>query len=202
MSAKLIICSQFDALTRMNMAPLTLSAKYDDLVRCADQPLSAYSKLSHEDFEDVMSQAWPFIIESITSTPFQYETSEAQISTAVSTGEVRFKLDRRLKIQYPLYSEAAARNQQPFPARMVLRRQRNCKFDQSRLQLNAALNSDRTRIQIRIHLTSRIRIHRRAPCRTSMFCANLNVRKNDGRRGTSIYGRICQSHSHLLLREC
>ena len=96
------------------MAPLNLPAKYDDLVRCADQPSSAYSKLSNEDFEDVISKAWPFIIESITSTPFEDETSEAQVSTPRSAGEVRFKLDRRLKIQYPLYSDAAGRNQQQF----------------------------------------------------------------------------------------
>jgi hypothetical protein len=55
------------------MAPLTLAEKYVDLVRCADQPLTSYDKLNNEDFEDVISKQWPFIIESITYTPLSLE---------------------------------------------------------------------------------------------------------------------------------
>lgn len=101
------------------MAPLTLAEKYDDLVRCADQPLSSYDKLSNEDFEDVISKLWPFIIESITYTPLSLEKTDSL------TGEIRAKLERRLKIHFQLYSEAAKRHQQKFPNRKPIRPIRN-----------------------------------------------------------------------------
>jgi len=101
------------------MAPLTLAEKYDDLVRCADQPLSSYDKLSNEDFEDVISKLWPFIIESITYTPLSLEKTDSL------TGEIRTKLERRLKIHFQLYSEAAKRHQQKFPNRKPIRLIRN-----------------------------------------------------------------------------
>ena len=93
------------------MAPLTLLEKYDDLVRCADQPLTSYDKLTNEDFEDVISKKWPFIIHSIT---YQPENSV--------TAQVRTRLERRLKIHFPLYSQAAKRHQQKFPNRKPIRR--------------------------------------------------------------------------------
>jgi hypothetical protein len=101
------------------MAPLTLAEKYDDLVRCADQPLSSYDKLSNEDFEDVISKLWPFIIESITYSPLSLEKTDSL------TGEIRTKLERRLKIHFQLYSEAAKRHQQKFPNRKPIRPIRN-----------------------------------------------------------------------------
>ena len=38
------------------MGPLTLVEKYGDVVRCADQPLSPYDKLSNEDFDEFLAQ--------------------------------------------------------------------------------------------------------------------------------------------------
>ncbi|CAF4202891.1 unnamed protein product, partial [Adineta steineri] len=99
------------------MAPLTLTEKYDDLVRCADQPLSSYDKLNSEDLEDVINKIWPFIIESITYTPLSLEKYESVSGSTLLNGDIRPKLTRRLKIQFHLYSEAANRCQQNFPNR-------------------------------------------------------------------------------------
>lgn len=95
------------------MAPLTLIEKYDDLIRCADQPLTSYDKLTNEDFEDVISKKCPFIIHSITYQP------ENSFPT-----QIRTRLERRLKIHFPLYSEAAKRHQQKYPNRKPIRRTR------------------------------------------------------------------------------
>ena len=110
------------------MAPLTLKEKYDDLVRCADQPLSSYSKLSNEDLEDVNSKIRPFVIQSITYTPLSLEKNDSMMSASLSTGEVHIKLERRLKIQFQLYSEAAKRYQQIFPNRKPIKRIRDRAF--------------------------------------------------------------------------
>jgi len=110
------------------MAPLTLTEKYNDLVRCADQPLSSYDKLIAEDLEDVKGQIWPFIIESITYTPLFLEKDDSMVSASPLTGEVRTKLERRLKIHFQLYSEVAKRYQQKFPNRKPIRRNRDRKF--------------------------------------------------------------------------
>ncbi|CAF1102982.1 unnamed protein product [Adineta steineri] len=99
------------------MAPLTLDEKYDDLVRCADQPLSSYDKLSSEDLEDVINKIWPFLIESITYIPSSPEKNESVSASTLFNGDIRTKLERRLKIQFHLYSEAANRCQQKFPNR-------------------------------------------------------------------------------------
>ncbi|CAF1066197.1 unnamed protein product [Adineta steineri] len=99
------------------MAPLTLTEKYDDLVRCADQPLSSYDKLNSEDLEDVINKVWPFLIESIMYTPLSSEKYESVSASTLFTGDIRTKLKRRLKIQFHLYSEAANRSQQEFPNR-------------------------------------------------------------------------------------
>ncbi|CAF3697437.1 unnamed protein product [Adineta steineri] len=99
------------------MAPLTLTEKYDDLVRCADQPLSSYDKLNSEDLEDVINKIWPFLIESITYTPLSLEKNESVSASTQFNGDIRTKLARRLKIQFHLYSEAANRCQQKFPNR-------------------------------------------------------------------------------------
>ncbi|CAF1034029.1 unnamed protein product [Adineta ricciae] len=103
------------------MAPLTLSKKYDDLVRCADQPLSSYNKLNDDDLGDVISKSWPFIMESITYTPFSIDKSSSTASLDELSEKVYTKLERRLKIQFQLYSEAAKRAQQSFPNRPPLR---------------------------------------------------------------------------------
>jgi hypothetical protein len=116
------------------MAPLTLTEKYNDLIRCADQPLTSYEKLTNEDFEDVMSKMWPFIIESITYTPLSLEKDDSMMSTPSFIGGVHAKLERRLKIQFPLYSEVAKRYQQKFPNRQPIRRNRDCKFKKYSLQ--------------------------------------------------------------------
>jgi len=110
------------------MAPLTLTEKYDDLVRCANQPISSYDKLNDEDLEDVISKIWPFIIESITYTPLSLEKNDPITASFLFNGEVRAKLERRLKIQFPLYSEAANRCQQKFPNRKPIRRNRQRQF--------------------------------------------------------------------------
>lgn len=110
------------------MAPLTLSEKYDDIVRCADQPLSSYDKLSDEDLSDVVSKSWPFIMESITYTPFSTDKSSSTASLDELSGEVFTKLERRLKIQFQLYSEAAKRAQQSFPNRPPLHRNKQRRF--------------------------------------------------------------------------
>jgi hypothetical protein len=110
------------------MAPLTLTEKYDDLVRCADQPVSSYDKLTDEDLEDVISKIWPFIIESITYTPLSLEKNDPITASFLFNGEVRTKLERRLKIQFQLYSEAANRCQQKFPNRKPIRRNRQRQF--------------------------------------------------------------------------
>jgi hypothetical protein len=75
--------------------------------------------LSNEDFEDVISKLWPFIIESITYSPLSLEKTDSL------TGEIRTKLERRLKIHFQLYSEAAKRHQQKFPNRKPIRPIRN-----------------------------------------------------------------------------
>jgi hypothetical protein len=111
------------------MAPLTLTEKYNDLVRCADQPLSSYSKLNTKDLEDVISKTWPFIIESITYTPSSLEKNDSMMSTSLLPGgEIHAKLERRLKIHFQLYSEAAKRYQQKFPNRKPIRRNRDRTF--------------------------------------------------------------------------
>ncbi len=110
------------------MGLLTLAEKYDDLVRCADQPLTSYDKLSNEDFEDVISKQWPFIIESITYTPLSLEKDDSMISTPAFTGEIRTTLERRLKIHFQWYSEAAKRHQQKFPNRKPNRSTRNREY--------------------------------------------------------------------------
>ena len=102
------------------MAPLTVTEKYNDLIRCADQPLSSYDKLTNEDFEDVISKKWPFIIHSITYQPRDLEKEESDVLTA----EVRTRLERRLKIDFSLYSQAAKRHQQKFPSRKPVLRTR------------------------------------------------------------------------------
>jgi hypothetical protein len=106
------------------MAPLTLTEKYNDLVRCADQPLSSYDKLTSEDLTDVVGKIWPFIIESITYTPSSSENNYSLTSIPSCNGEVHTKLDRRLKIHYQLYSEVAKKYQQKFPNRKPIRRKR------------------------------------------------------------------------------
>jgi hypothetical protein len=110
------------------MAPLTLTEKYDDLVRCADQPVSSYDKLTNEDLEDVISKIWPFIIESITYTRLSSENNDSIMASFLINGEVRTELERRLKIQFQLYSEAAKRCQQRFPNRQPIRRNRDRAF--------------------------------------------------------------------------
>ncbi len=104
------------------MAPLTLAEKYNDLVRCADQPLSSYDKLNKKDFEDVISKIWPFIIESITCLPLPLEKNDSVMPIPSFTSEIRTKLERRLKIHFQLYSEAAKRHQQKFPNRKPMRK--------------------------------------------------------------------------------
>lgn len=106
------------------MAPLTLSEKYNDLIRCADQPLTSYERLTNEDFEDVISKKWPFIIHSITYQPVDLENDESNVRKISLTSEVRTRLERRLKIHFPLYSEVAKRHQQKFPSRKPVRRTR------------------------------------------------------------------------------
>jgi hypothetical protein len=115
------------------MAPLTLTEKYNDLVRCADQPLSSYNKLTTEDFEDVTGKIWPFIIESITYTPLSLEKDDSMVLTSPFTGEVHTKLERRLKIHFQLYSEVAKRYQQKFPNRKPIRRNRDREFEKCAL---------------------------------------------------------------------
>ena len=110
------------------MAPLTLVEKYNDLIRSADQPLTSYDKLNNEDFEDVISKTWPFIIESITYTPLSTEDTDPLMSTIPFSGEVHTKLERRLKIQYQLYSDIAKTCQQKFPNRKPIRRNGYCRF--------------------------------------------------------------------------
>ncbi|CAF4375629.1 unnamed protein product, partial [Adineta steineri] len=99
------------------MAPLTLTEKYNDLVRCTDQPLSSYDKLNSDDLEDVINKIWPFLIESITYTPLSLVKNESVSASTLFNGDIRTKLARRLKIQFQLYSEAANRCQQKFPNR-------------------------------------------------------------------------------------
>lgn len=105
------------------MAPLTLIEKYDDLIRCADQPLTSYEKLSNEDFEDIISKKWPFIIRSITYQPMNISEEKNSFSA-----QIRTRLERRLKIHFPLYSEAAKRHQQKFPNRKPIVRMRELRI--------------------------------------------------------------------------
>jgi hypothetical protein len=116
------------------MAPLTLTEKYNDLVRCADQPLSSYDKLNSKDLEDVINKIWPFIIESITYTPLSLEKDDPMTSTIPFTGEIHTNLERRLKIHFQLYSEVAKRYQQKFPNRKPIKRNRDREFKRYFLQ--------------------------------------------------------------------
>ncbi|UJR24923.1 hypothetical protein I4U23_006287 [Adineta vaga] len=106
------------------MAPLTLSEKYDDLVRCADQPLSSYDKLTDKDLEDVISKSWPFLIQSITYTPSEIHNSFSTMILNEHRSKIHIELERRLKIRYQLYSEAAKRSYQKFPNRIPFRQNR------------------------------------------------------------------------------
>jgi hypothetical protein len=118
------------------MAPLTLAEKYDDLVRCADQPLSSYDKLTNEDLDNVLGKTWPFIIESITYTSLHLDRTDSMMLTSLPISKVHTKLERRLKIQFQLYSEAAKRHQQKFPNRRPMRRNKDCKLLKYSLQLD------------------------------------------------------------------
>ena len=99
------------------MAPLTLIDKYDDLVRAASQPTSAYQRLNTKDLEDVISKTWPFIIESVTYTP--------SVDPMVSDGECRTRMERRLKLRFSLYADVAKKYQLKFPNRMPIPRKRH-----------------------------------------------------------------------------
>lgn len=116
------------------MAPLTLIEKYNDLVRCADQPLTSYEKLNSKDFEDVTNKMYPFIIESITYIPLSLEQNDRMKSASLFPGEIHMKLDRRLRIHFSLYSEVAKKYQQKFPNRKPIIRNRDREFQKYSLE--------------------------------------------------------------------